>query len=440
MSFFSRFRWLITIVALFVLVPFMVSAIGLAPVEVVAENVLNDTKLTRIVRILRANPREDQRALFTVFGDAGRFIQLPNDGIVDLPRGQMQTEFSFIIAPKNLPKGRYETSLNMALIPLEFTSSSIQSLNDATQLSLGVQGKITFTVTNDEVEDFLIQNVSVPPVEESSPLSVLFQVVNRGNTEARPERVVVNIFKKDADELLAKIEYKKEDVEPVQPLSTQTVSVSSEHELKEGAYRAEVTILGKEEHILVDKSTHTFEVHKQGTLNQVIEVEGVYFEKNRIQMGEIALLNVRLKNSGDIPSHAKLIIEVRDSKERLVERKVSEKITLPPSQSYDSSSEFRFIQAGPLNVSIVVEYGVKKTDPIVRTLFVVGRVNWLIFFLVLSIIILCGVGVLVYKIFRKKVDKNSSKLTPRSSTRSSTKRSPKRSIRKVSAMDNDSLS
>jgi hypothetical protein len=388
--------------------PQQAGAVGLAPAPVEVQSILNNTKLKRDIVILRANPSLDETAQVAVDGEYARFIFLPNNGVVPLPKGMLQVSYSLYVQPANLPAGRYEVPLTMSIRPPERSPRPGERVSNP--IDLGVGSKIVFTVTTDEVENFLVQNLSVGQAEEFSPLTVSFETVNTGNVEGRPQMVSLRVRREDKQETVFEYTWEKAEIPPTDPLANQVITLATEHTLKKGMYVATLTGVGMKDSAPVVSEAH-FEIFAAGTLGQSLELDSVFFESQEIEQGSTAILYAEAKNTGKIPVKAKLQATLR-RKGSVVRQSYSSERVIPAGERYKFDLALSDLeQSGTYEVDVLAEYGMYRTN-IVKRMFLIKGGRWGIVLWVFSASVLCALGI-VFMWWRKSHSQSKRRLKSR---------------------------
>lgn len=182
---FLRYRSLFLVGGLLLLLaPSTGFAMGISPALVSVENMLPDQTVSKSVQLSRANPYETINATVAVTGEAADAIELTNDGVVELPQGEQIVEYAFTINTEGLTPGNYSAAL---------TVNPVADDEDATTTYVlaGVQGEIQFTVTDEEIASYTIQEIQFSKTGNNQPAEFTYLMVNTGNTATRPAKIDV---------------------------------------------------------------------------------------------------------------------------------------------------------------------------------------------------------------------------------------------------------
>lgn len=182
-NFFKYKHSLIVLGEFFILLtPRLGMAVGVSPALVEVADILPNQTVNKQVHISRANPESDIQALVTASGSAADYIDLSNNGVVELPQGEQLVPYSFAIKTEGLLPGTYQAAL--AINPVSDADSRVE-----TEIMAGAQAEIQFTVASEEIESYTIQEVSMEGVKENQQINFSYLMVNTGNVDTRPSRI-----------------------------------------------------------------------------------------------------------------------------------------------------------------------------------------------------------------------------------------------------------
>lgn len=170
-----------------ILLPSVAMAVGVSPALVEIHDITPQNSVKSHVTFSRANPSEDSEARVSVTGNGTAAIHLSNDGIALLPKGQEQVIYEFVIEPIGFTVGVYEVRLKV--VPIESDSDG----KSGTKVLSGAESIVRFTVTNESVESFQINNVKMVDTMEDQAVALTYVMINDGNVDARPSKIEVTI-------------------------------------------------------------------------------------------------------------------------------------------------------------------------------------------------------------------------------------------------------
>ena len=120
-------------------------AFGVSPILIEALNLRVNSAVNQTITIVRAHPLSDEQVQITVTGNGASAIQLPNQGLIFLPKGMQQVSYRFTIQPKKLSGGVYETNMN--IVSSNASAPSDHSTNGSRLLS-GAKIHVRFSVVD----------------------------------------------------------------------------------------------------------------------------------------------------------------------------------------------------------------------------------------------------------------------------------------------------
>lgn len=179
----SNYRHFILIGSFLILgMPKLGLAIGISPALVKVENILPNQTVSKEVHLSRANPESTISAQVIISGSAANYIEPSNNGVVEIFQGEQLVPYSFVINTQGLSSGSYQAVL--AINPV----SDAEDRED-TKIMAGAQAEIQFTVTNEEIESYTVQEATMEGSEENQVVGFSYLMVNTGNVDTRPAKV-----------------------------------------------------------------------------------------------------------------------------------------------------------------------------------------------------------------------------------------------------------
>ncbi len=226
---------IVFLLALFLfLLPSWVHAVGVTPGEIMVENMKSGTKVLRSVYFSRSNPKKDQTASVVINGDAAKFI-VPADGkdTFVMKKGVSNAEYLFWIQPTGLTPGLY--SADLTIVP-------VQDKNDVEQSNVitGAQAKISFTITDEDVIDYKISDLSLQ--KRNTEYALYYRFINNGNVSIDIDSIVLGLrlrSKEHINEYTLDSTYRT----TFQPHSEMYLSEPLLFDIAKGSYDAEVSFL-----------------------------------------------------------------------------------------------------------------------------------------------------------------------------------------------------
>ena len=213
--------------------------VGVSPPRIYAEHLLPGSHLERVITLSKSGNTD-----------------LEVDIIIDTPWVSVDTGTNFVFTENSLPLtfsidippdadyGYYEESVQVKMNP------TVKS---------GISNEIVFplsfrlNVTSVEHREYSLGVIRIPDVEEGLPLRILLTFDNKGNLQAAPEKVEVEILDKFRRMSLQKTSHTK--LRPVAPFTREEIVLHVPHNLPPEQYSARITVFGdtvKEDYVMFD--------------------------------------------------------------------------------------------------------------------------------------------------------------------------------------------
>ncbi len=220
------------------------------PEELIFENVLNNGYAEKILKVKSDSPEPTEVVIST--------SDLIHPWIKSEPRSAYVTnssftEFKVMIRPTEAFLGVYEGFLIINAFP---SGNQITSV-----VSSAKTLKTTVEVTDQEIMQAEIEDVSVPATEEKSPIRASVTVQNQGNIAISP-LFKINVLDASKNQILKSDNSEKRTL---LPYSTDIIELSMPNDLPLGTYWAKVTTYLDDSWVL-SKRLIRFDVVEQGTL------------------------------------------------------------------------------------------------------------------------------------------------------------------------------
>lgn len=345
--------------ALALLFPAPVRAIGLSPPEVYVDGLLRGTTQYRTVFLSRAPNEMEDDVHIRVEPDASsaEYFVLSTQDIV-MVGGQQSVAYAFGVTPGAAPNGEHEWLLRFLK-----TAAPIQAGKGATvTVVTGVTARIHVTVGGEEKLAYELGSIDGQETEEGQDAPFLFVINNTGNVDWHPSKIEFAFFN-DLGEEVARSELTGDEV-PVSRAGQegQRFQVRIPAELVQGIYTVVASFYHGEEMVGTLTTTNAFTVHPPGTLEQSGQLLGLSASKEEFAPDEKIKVSATFQNDGQVDVDAVLTLELsRDG----------ETIDFVRSKEYEvrPGSEFVFIEflsalpVGSYVLNGLVEYGNRQTQP-----------------------------------------------------------------------------
>ena len=380
-----------------VLVPRQALALAISPSTVEVLNIPQNAAIAKNVFVGRRNPKNNERAKVTLEGPVAQYIELPKGEIMTLPQGEQSTAVPFIIKPGTLAAGTYEIKINIVTIPDPVSTG--QSGTAGSRVVTGVQGTIRFSVTTDVIEDFEINTVNIQETEEGQVIGFSYQLVNRGNVDARPTKIEFTATDKNdpansyAETILNNV------LKPVKALTTERMDVVTHMQPKIGRYKTNFNFYNQEK-MIFHYDQLAMQIFPRGTLAQKAELIEFRPDKTEYKSGESVKLSAALKNTGQIGISAALTTEIFQ-KDTRVELLKTEAPFVPMGETVLLENFFTPQKGGKYSAKAYASFGPYRSNELTAE-FRVKQLNVILLVILLTVITAVLAGLLWWLHQRKK--------------------------------------
>lgn len=387
--------------SLFFALPIRTHATGISPALIEVENISPNATVERKVYVSRADAVSSQRYLFSVGGSAVQYLELPNDGIVQMESGQNQAEYAFLIKPGSLGTGTYEATIAVHPVVEEVIAGT--GGGSGSRIISGARADIRFTVTNEAIESYKITDVSMNDTEEEAAVGFSYLMTNDGNVDARPSKIDFSL----TDEMDPTNTYQEtilgEKLAFVPAFSEKRVDVLTGAALNAGLYKVGINFADQKGEEIYSSTSIRLQVFPEGTLEQNGTLESVMTDKQQYQAGELVEITGSFKNTGKVGITAALTAELFLSDKRLDILK-SDPLFVPANQTIDLDVTFRPQDGGEYRAKAYANYGPHKTGEL-ETTFKVNKFDVMILIIFLAAVTVVLGGSVFY--FHRRRQKNA---------------------------------
>ena len=179
----------ISLIGVFGGVCFIQAGFGISPPFINNDRLTPGSHLEKTIYLVRGTPTTELMAEVTIDapGIEG-WITIEKGLRFPLPKGVQQFPMKVIIdVPSDAAYGSYQGYIRVRVIPSGGGEGQVTTL-------LGARIDISLAVTEKGFSDFKVRGISIPNVEKESPLVVLINLENTGNTKIRPSKVHLDIY------------------------------------------------------------------------------------------------------------------------------------------------------------------------------------------------------------------------------------------------------
>jgi len=326
-----------------------VGAIGLSPATVTVEDVLRGGYAERMFKVYNTESTP-MRFTFKVTGDIAEWASVYPQNVFIVPPRASQVVRVVIQPGADAANGIYEGALSLEGTPEKPTV--VQSGAGATIVT-GVQGRIFINITDREKYQLEVLSVETPPVEERTQLLANITFSNTGNVRAKPT-ITIEVLDRRG-QIVASIQ--KNDFE-ILPTRQEFVELRlPTQDLPPDSYSVNIGIQVRGESVY--SKTYTVEIYEIGSLNRKGELFSLSAPQTA-EAGSFVKVDAVFKNTGTLPSSAKLVGEVSFNGAVFAPLS-SDELSVMPGDQTTLSAFFKPIQPGTYNARVWAVYNKKKT-------------------------------------------------------------------------------
>ncbi len=361
---------------IFLFQPRQAYAFGLSPGVITVENMGRNMKTERHFILVRRNPSQTDYFRVTVSGEGARYIELTNNGVAELPQGQTEANYFFIINSAKAANGTYEAVVQFLPDDTVGAGGAGKQNTQATQglsFKVGAAGKVRFTVTDQEIKTFTIDNVFLQDSEVGMPVGIRFRLANTGNVDVHPDLITLEMVEDSDPTYVVTGTISGIDLPLVAPLETKEITSVFKQTFEQGAYRGTVRFVADGKTIFT-RDNFRLQIFPLGSLAQQLELADVRLNGETFAPNDLVKFDVIARNSGAALVNAHVVVEIsRD--EKLLELLRSDKVTIVKGDTTQFTLTYRQTEEGTYQARVYAEYGAKKTSIQERT-FVVRVPGW----------------------------------------------------------------
>lgn len=254
---------LVIVLAIFALGNIAQAGLGISPSDWIEKNALRGSRIEKTFTLSRSNPDEDLYFKAAIEGEIKDWIKIEKGLDFVMPKGEQQFPVKVIIdVPQDAEYRNYQ-----AEIRLKSESKSKETSGMGSSVLLNALIRINLIVSQKQVLDYEILQITIPKQEEGNPINVLLKIWNRGNVEAKPTRLTIDFFDKYNQ---AKIDSKDltdfSNIKAVAAFSEGEIKLEIPLQLGIEQYWAKVKVY-QDEKVLKSEEI-TFDVVEKGSLSK----------------------------------------------------------------------------------------------------------------------------------------------------------------------------
>ena len=289
----------ICILVAVIIVAQAVASIGVTPPRIITDNVLKGTSIEQSVTLV--DVQEGDKLSITLSGEGSEWISVSseNNFIVEHPKSE-ELVFTLNI-PQKAPNGEYNVMAQVIATPDEKQEGQG---NTASVIS-GIMVDIQFTITGEQVKQYIVRHITVPDIEVGMPITVVATIKNEGNIIVKPTKVEIDVKDKETRDIIFSDE--AAFITTIDPfLVGESIAILKNTNLAEDLYFIDVRIYDEDKEIRKEENI-PFDVFARGTLRTSGRLTKLFTQE---EVKNLAKITGVLENTGDIPLHATFHAEI----------------------------------------------------------------------------------------------------------------------------------
>lgn len=334
------------------------ASIGVSPGTHIYDFVLQNTEVTNEVILTRKDASEDEVFKVTPKEEPiSEDVLVPSDGdSFVFPKGERFFKYQYKLRPGSLPSGDYFAYLQFN----EVTATEEEGSQSASSTLQGTSLTVKFTVVNYSLEECEVPSMRLVAIEENTPISLEYTVLNKGNVDIRPSKIDIKLLRPRSDELVFQRSVSTLNLPLVGPFGKERFTAEVDTEIAAGVYVAEVDITCSGETF---STTQDLEVFPEGTFDQSGELLSFDTDKEEYFQNEIVTYTGVFRNTGSVQYKAELNANTfkGDSK---IDFSKTEPLLVKPREEVTFEIVTDLSEPGDYLAQGDVTFGSKKTDKI----------------------------------------------------------------------------
>ncbi|MFH1286899.1 MAG: hypothetical protein ABII02_04075 [Candidatus Magasanikbacteria bacterium] len=330
--------------------------VGVSPSVLEVKNLANGIRIEKTLNITRSDVSAPSKFTVSVSGEGARYVILPEDTLL-IKEGERSAKYNFFIEPGTAPNGSYNAKFYFTGVPY----SGVDAPEGESTVSIisGVIAHLVFTVTDEQIRDYVIQYVRMDDTEVGRPAGVSFLVRNHGNVDVRPTEIKIRLVDEtDASHIIEET-IPERGIPLTEPLTSKKQSAYITQRIPQGTYKGEVTFFEKGEVKYTENVR--LSVHPPGTLAQEAEMLDFDVSAKYLEVGELLKIDASVKNTGNVVIEPVLYAEVKQG-DKVIDLLRSDAKFIPKGETATYSLTFRPEKKGEYTIDVYFEYGIKQSE------------------------------------------------------------------------------
>lgn len=234
----------------------VVKAIGISPPGVINHNLSKGSHFQQVIRINQGAPKEELSATveMNVSDKWKDWITIEPGMEFTVPIVRFFPVTITIDVPLDARLGNYNGEILITTFPEKKEGAQVS-------VGMGLAIELDLSVVEEEIIDFSVSSGKVQPMEQGWPVKISFDIKNKGNTKAGPEKVLLEVYSRIDGKFWGSGEA-TEFARLVEPFQRGEVIAEFPIDLEPGLYWAQIKFYKSKDEILEHKVP--FEVLEKG--------------------------------------------------------------------------------------------------------------------------------------------------------------------------------
>ena len=175
------------------------AAFGVSPPWVTNDNLKPDSHYVYVIDLSTNDPSQDMVVTAKITGapEVLQWVTVKDKDNLTMPRGEQHVPlYVEVNVPRDAKVGRYMGSISLVAAPRQLNPDNVSIL-------LGGTIAVDLKVVNHDVVDFWVRSISVSPIVEGQPLTLVADIKNMGNTAVSSLETRVQVLDYKTEKLVA---------------------------------------------------------------------------------------------------------------------------------------------------------------------------------------------------------------------------------------------
>lgn len=234
------------VITLFLIVyPLKISALGITPGKIVIPDILVNSAIEKKLIFTRGVHEKDTEDIIriTISDEIAPYIQTPYGKDITFKKGSTQFSYPIIISTNDLAPGKEYTGT------IRIAADSLTELFKGQSIP-GVEITISFSTTDKEINKLTISGAHLEKNIKSGMLDVFFVVQNKGNVQAKPEKIHVILREYATQKPLSTTIISLNNIAPSPAYSDSPMIIPTDIAVHEGNYRTVLEFFDKNNRVI----------------------------------------------------------------------------------------------------------------------------------------------------------------------------------------------